>query len=80
MNRYNFQFILSGVCIQKVYIRRLPLAVKKVFHPIICCAVSADLAAIAFGCLSRSGVDPVLGEDLTSMLYIYSFSYAYICI
>lgn len=40
---------------------RLPSDVKKVFHPIICCAVSADLAALAFGYFSRSGLDPVLG-------------------
>jgi hypothetical protein len=40
---------------------RLPSDVKKVFHPIICCAVSADLAALAFGYLSQSGLDPILG-------------------
>lgn len=76
MNKSTFQFIMetlfiflvSGLYIHKAYILRLPAAVKKVFHPIICCAVSADLAAIAFGYLSKSGLDPVLGEDLTSML------------
>jgi hypothetical protein len=36
-----------------------------VLHPIICCALSADLAAIAYGYLSRSGVDAVLGDYLT---------------
>ena len=35
---------------------------KKVFHPIICCTLSADLAAYAFGYLSQSGLDPVLGK------------------
>ncbi|KAK6137247.1 hypothetical protein DH2020_028994 [Rehmannia glutinosa] len=43
----------------------LPSAVKMVFHPIICCAVSADLAALAYGQLSRSGLNPVLGYYLT---------------
>lgn len=40
---------------------RLPSNVKKVFHPIICCALSADLTAFAFGYLSKLGLDPVLG-------------------
>lgn len=50
---------------------RLPAAVKKVLHPIVCCAVSADLAAAAFGYFSHSGLDPVLGTDHTS--YLSSF-------
>ncbi|XP_075108671.1 plastidal glycolate/glycerate translocator 1, chloroplastic [Nicotiana tabacum] len=58
-------FLLSSTVLGYLVGSGLPLAVKKVFHPIICCAVSADLAAIAFGCLSRSGVDPVLGDYLT---------------
>ncbi|KAL5794674.1 hypothetical protein ACOSP7_003268 [Xanthoceras sorbifolium] len=45
----------------------LPSIVKKVFHPIICCALSADLTALAFGYLSRSGLDPVLGNYLTQV-------------
>ena len=47
-------FILASVF-------RLPSGVKKIFHPIICCTLSADLAAFAFGHVSRSGLDPVLG-------------------
>ncbi|KAG5026704.1 hypothetical protein JHK86_022618 [Glycine max] len=43
----------------------LPPNVKKVFHPIICCALSADLTAFAFGYFSRSGLEPVLGYYLT---------------
>jgi len=35
--------------------------VKKVLHPIICCAASAELTAVVFGFLSKSGLDPVLG-------------------
>uniref|UniRef100_A0A0D9Y9G2 LrgB-like family protein n=1 Tax=Oryza glumipatula TaxID=40148 RepID=A0A0D9Y9G2_9ORYZ len=48
-----------------VFVASLPSGVKKVLHPIICCALSADLAAIAYGYLSRSGVDAVLGDYLT---------------
>ncbi|KAL5132687.1 Plastidal glycolate/glycerate translocator 1, chloroplastic [Glycine soja] len=44
---------------------QLPPNVKKVFHPIICCALSADLTAFAFGYFSRSGLEPVLGYYLT---------------
>lgn len=56
---------------------RLPSGVKKVFHPIICCALSADLAAVAFGFLSQSGLDPVLGTTFQSVCclhLVHSFS------
>lgn len=47
---------------------------KKVFHPIICCAVSAELAASAFGFLTGSGLDPVLGENNSSnKIFLFSF-------
>ncbi|PHT58496.1 Plastidal glycolate/glycerate translocator 1, chloroplastic [Capsicum baccatum] len=58
-------FLLSSTVLGYLVGSGLPSAVKKVFHPIICCAVSADLAAIAFGYLSKSGLDPVLGDYLT---------------
>ncbi|XP_059275567.1 plastidal glycolate/glycerate translocator 1, chloroplastic [Lycium ferocissimum] len=58
-------FLLSSTVLGYLVGSGLPSAIKKVFHPIICCAVSADLAAIAFGCLSKSGLDPVLGDYLT---------------
>jgi len=41
---------------------RLPAGVKKVLHPIISSALSADLAAVAYGYLSGSGLDAVLGS------------------
>jgi hypothetical protein len=41
---------------------RLPAGVKKVLHPVISCALSADLAAAAYGYLSGSGFDAVLGS------------------
>ncbi|PAN48201.1 hypothetical protein PAHAL_9G367400 [Panicum hallii] len=43
----------------------LPAGVKKVLHPIISCALSADLAAVAYGYLSGSGLDAVLGDYFT---------------
>ncbi|KAI9083884.1 hypothetical protein K1719_017317 [Acacia pycnantha] len=44
----------------------LPSSMKKVFHPIICCTLSADLLALAFGYLSKLGFEPVLGYYLTN--------------
>lgn len=41
---------------------RLPSNVKKVFHPIICCAFAADVAALAYGYFSKCGIDAVLGS------------------
>lgn len=55
-------------CLYKLFIflfHRLPSEIKKIFHPIICCALSADLAAIAYGTVSQSGVDAVLGLFLS---------------
>ncbi|KAK6137239.1 hypothetical protein DH2020_029028 [Rehmannia glutinosa] len=58
-------FLLASTVIGYIFGSGLPSAVKMVFHPIICCAVSADLAALAYGQLSRSGLNPVLGYYLT---------------
>lgn len=60
-------FLLSSTVLGYMVGSGLPSDVKKVFHPIICCALSADLAALAFGCLSGSGLDPVLGNYLTKV-------------
>ncbi|KAG6636294.1 plastidal glycolate/glycerate translocator 1, chloroplastic [Carya illinoinensis] len=60
-------FLLASTVLGYMVGSGLPSGVKKVFHPIICCAVSADLAALAFGYLSRSGLDPVLGYYLTKV-------------
>ncbi|KAK7393821.1 hypothetical protein VNO78_22385 [Psophocarpus tetragonolobus] len=38
----------------------LPSNVKKVFHPIICCALSTDFTTLAFGYFSKSGLELVL--------------------
>ncbi|KAK2662623.1 hypothetical protein Ddye_001197 [Dipteronia dyeriana] len=56
-------FLLSSTVLGYMVGSGLPSGLKKVFHPIICCALSADLAALAFGYLSQSGLDPVLGSN-----------------
>lgn len=60
-------FLLASTVLGYMVGSGLPSDVKKVFHPIICCALSADLAALAFGYLSKSGLDPVLGNYLTKV-------------
>uniref|UniRef100_A0A0R0ISZ3 Plastidal glycolate/glycerate translocator 1, chloroplastic n=1 Tax=Glycine max TaxID=3847 RepID=A0A0R0ISZ3_SOYBN len=58
-------FLLAASVLGYMVGSGLPPNVKKVFHPIICCALSADLTAFAFGYFSRSGLEPVLGYYLT---------------
>nr|GMD78176.1 plastidal glycolate/glycerate translocator 1, chloroplastic [Ipomoea batatas] len=58
-------FLLSSTVLGYIVGSGLPAAVKKVLHPIVSCAVSAVLAAAAFGYFSGSGLDPVLGYYLT---------------
>ncbi|KAH0926610.1 hypothetical protein HID58_018866, partial [Brassica napus] len=60
-------FLLSSTVLGYIVGTGLPSAIKKVFHPIICCALSALLAALAFGYASGSGLDPVLGNYLTKV-------------
>lgn len=60
-------FLLASTVLGYMIGIGLPANVKKVFHPIICCALSADLAALAYGYFSRSGVDAVLGNYLTKI-------------
>ncbi|KAL2472183.1 Plastidal glycolate/glycerate translocator 1 [Abeliophyllum distichum] len=58
-------FLLSSTVLGYIIGSRLPSGVKNIFHPIICCALSADIAALAYGQLSSSGLNPVLGYYLT---------------
>ncbi|CAA0812063.1 Plastidal glycolate/glycerate translocator 1-chloroplastic [Striga hermonthica] len=58
-------FLLASTVIGYMFGSWLPSGVKMVFHPIIFCALSADLAALAYGKLSHFGLDPVLGYYLT---------------
>ncbi|MQM14956.1 hypothetical protein Taro_047893, partial [Colocasia esculenta] len=59
--RTNLPFMLAATVLGYMVGSGLPSDVRKIFHPIICCVLSADLAAIAYGYLSRSGMDDVLG-------------------
>ncbi|EXC26242.1 hypothetical protein L484_022815 [Morus notabilis] len=56
-------FLLASTVLGYMVGSGLPSGIKKVFHPIICCALSADLTALAFGYLSRSGLNSVLGTN-----------------
>ncbi|KAK7407099.1 hypothetical protein VNO78_08741 [Psophocarpus tetragonolobus] len=60
-----FPFLLASTVLGYIVGSGLPSSVKKVFHPIIFCAVSAELTAVAFGFLSKSGLGTVLGYYLT---------------
>ncbi|KAH0457135.1 hypothetical protein IEQ34_015042 [Dendrobium chrysotoxum] len=60
-------FLLAATVLGYMVGSRFPSFVKKIFHPIVCCAFSADLAAIAYGYFSRSGLDAVLGNYLTKV-------------
>ncbi|KAL6533636.1 Plastidal glycolate/glycerate translocator 1, chloroplastic [Orobanche hederae] len=58
-------FLLASTLVGYMFGSVLPSGVKKAFHPIICCALSAELAAFTYGQLSHSGLDHVLGYYLT---------------
>ncbi|XP_073158830.1 plastidal glycolate/glycerate translocator 1, chloroplastic [Henckelia pumila] len=58
-------FLLASTVLGYIIGSGLPTQVKTVFHPIICCTVSAELAALAYGKLSNCGLNPVLGYYLT---------------
>lgn len=68
----NFVSLLEVYSVFLFFVFRLPSNVKKVFHPIICCALSADLTAFAFGYFSKSGLDPVLGMIGRSLYNFYN--------
>ncbi|CAD5180301.1 plastidal glycolate/glycerate translocator 1, chloroplastic [Musa acuminata AAA Group] len=58
-------FLLAATVLGYMVGSGLPSNVKKVFHPIICCAFAADVAALAYGYFSKCGIDAVLGYYLT---------------
>ncbi|KAL9230790.1 hypothetical protein vseg_006096 [Gypsophila vaccaria] len=60
-------FLLSATVLGYMIGTGLPSGLKMLLHPIICCALSADLAAFAFGYITNSGIDPVLGYYLTKV-------------
>ncbi|KAI7728657.1 hypothetical protein M8C21_010223 [Ambrosia artemisiifolia] len=60
-------FLLGSTVIGYIIGTGLPSGLRKVFHPIICCALAADLAAFAFGYFSKAGFYPILGYYLTKV-------------
>ncbi|MFS7962352.1 putative CidB/LrgB family protein [Helianthus anomalus] len=60
-------FLLGSTVIGYIVGTGLPAGLRKVFHPIICCALAADLAAFAFGYFSKAGFYPILGYYLTKV-------------
>ncbi|KAF7801473.1 plastidal glycolate/glycerate translocator 1, chloroplastic-like [Senna tora] len=58
-------FLLASTVLGYMLGSGLPSSVKMVFHPIICCTLSAELTALAFGWLSKLGLEPILGFYLT---------------
>lgn len=58
-------FLLSATVLGYMIGSGLPSGLKKLLHPIICCFLCADLAAFAFGYLSKTGIEPILGYYLT---------------
>jgi len=49
---------------------RLPADAKKVLHPIISCAITANLAAIALGFATHTGFKSTLGGSCYLLYYI----------
>lgn len=58
-------FLLAATVLGYMIGSQLPSGFKIVLHPIICCALSADFAAFAYGYISKSGFDHILGCYLT---------------
>ncbi|KAF6995173.1 hypothetical protein CFC21_011723 [Triticum aestivum] len=60
-------FMLASTVLGYMVGSGLPSGIKKLLHPIICCALSANLSAVAYGYLSGSGIDAALGDYLTKV-------------
>ncbi|CAI9095204.1 OLC1v1031090C1 [Oldenlandia corymbosa var. corymbosa] len=58
-------FLLSATVLGYMVGSGLPSDAKKVLHPIISCFLAADLAAFAYGYISKIGLTPVLEYYLT---------------
>ncbi|KAG5524378.1 hypothetical protein RHGRI_031139 [Rhododendron griersonianum] len=70
-------FLLASTVLGYMVGSGLPSDLKKVFHPIICCALSADIAALAFAYLSNSGIDPVLVETRDKPAVVFTLNTGY---
>ncbi|KAL8555516.1 hypothetical protein ACS0TY_003359 [Phlomoides rotata] len=64
-------FLLASTVVGYIFGSGLPSTVKKVFHPIICRALSSELAAFAYGKLSNFGLNHVLGKYLNDCERLY---------
>ncbi|KAL4592984.1 hypothetical protein LXL04_005993 [Taraxacum kok-saghyz] len=62
-------FLLGSTVIGYIVGTGLPSGMKKIFHPIICCALAADLAAFAFGYFSKSGLYPILAISMDDRMF-----------
>ncbi|KAE8779096.1 putative protein ywbG [Hordeum vulgare] len=60
-------FMLASTVLGYMVGSGLPSGIKTLLHPIICCALSANLSAVAYGYLSGSGMDAALGDYLTKV-------------
>ncbi|XP_017216286.1 plastidal glycolate/glycerate translocator 1, chloroplastic-like [Daucus carota subsp. sativus] len=60
-------FLLAATVLGYMVGCRLPSCAMKVIHPIISCVLFAEIAALAFGFLSRAGFYNVLGDYLTKV-------------
>ncbi|KAL8470715.1 hypothetical protein ACS0TY_033327 [Phlomoides rotata] len=60
-------FLLASTVVGYIFGSGLPSAMKKVFHPIICCALLSELTVFAYGKLLNFGLNPVLGFYLTKV-------------
>lgn len=58
-------FLLAATVVGYLVGTSFPEAAKKVFHPIIVCAVTADIGAYALGMATGKGFEPTLGAYLT---------------
>eukprot|EP00249_Psilotum_nudum_P008796 c21512_g1_i2 orf=326-1474(+) len=58
-------FFLAATAVGYIVGSGLPTDTKKVLHPIITCAMTADLAAFVFAAFTRIGFDSALGAYLT---------------
>ncbi|KAM0883642.1 hypothetical protein ACQ4PT_031501 [Festuca glaucescens] len=60
-------FMLASTVLGYMVGSGLPSGIKTVLHPIISCALSANLSAVAYGYLSGYGMDAALGDYLTKV-------------
>ncbi|XP_002982386.2 plastidal glycolate/glycerate translocator 1, chloroplastic isoform X1 [Selaginella moellendorffii] len=58
-------FLLAATVLGYMLGSSFPADLKKVLHPIVCCAIAADLAAFLLGLFTQRGFESILGAYLT---------------